>query len=132
MQKGHWIKTISQLETVSMLKMKTRKREILSSMLAFSCSSNSWMVEWKFKIEFSQQKRLQRSCTNCGTNWQKNSWDKLPTISSQNNRQGGSPNVVVSTESPNSDDIKNTSRNTNTKIIKKVFVLGDSMVKHIK
>ena len=90
------------------------------------------MVEWKFKIEFSQQKRLQRSFTNCETNWQKNSWDKLPTVSSQNNRQGGSPNVVVSTESPNSDDIKNTSRNTNTKIIKKVFVLGDSIVKHIK
>ena len=43
-----------------------------------------------------------------------NSCDKLPTIHSDNNRQKISANVV-STESPDSDDIRNTSRNTNTK-----------------
>ena len=47
-----------------------------------------------------------------------NSCDKLPTIHSNNNRQKRSTNVVVSTESPNSDDIRNTSRNTNTKDIR--------------
>ena len=36
----------------------------------------------------------------------------------------------MSTESSNSDNIRNASRNTNTKDIKKVFVLGDSLVKH--
>ena len=36
-----------------------------------------------------------------------------------------STSVVVSTESLNSDDIRNAGRNTNTKDIKKVFVLGD-------
>ena len=61
----------------------------------------------------------------------KNSCDKLPTIHSNNNRQKRSTNVVVSTEIPNSDDIRNISRNTNTKDIKKVFVLGNSMVKHV-
>ena len=39
-------------------------------------------------------------------------------------------NVAVSTERLNSDDIINASRNTNPKDIK-VFVLGDSMVKHV-
>ena len=43
-----------------------------------------------------------------------------------------SANVVVSTESSNSDNIRNASRNTNTKDIKKVFVLVDSMVKHVQ
>ena len=61
-----------------------------------------------------------------------NSCHKLPTIHSNNHRQKRSTNVVVSTESPNSDDIRNTSRNTNTKDIKKVFVLGGSMVKHVQ
>ena len=61
-----------------------------------------------------------------------NSRNKLPTVHSENNRQRGSPNIVVSTESPNSDDIRNTSGNANTKDIKKVFVLGDSMVKHVQ
>ena len=61
-----------------------------------------------------------------------NSCDKLPTIHSNNSRQKRSTNVVVSTESPSSDDIRNTSRNTNTKDIKKVFVLGDSMVKLVQ
>ena len=58
--------------------------------------------------------------------------DKLPTIHSENNRQRGSPNIAVSTESPNSDHIKNISRNTNTKNTKNGFVLGDSMVKHVQ
>ena len=58
--------------------------------------------------------------------------DKLPTVNSENNRHRGSPNVVVSTESPNSDKIRNTSRNRNTKEIKKVLVLGDSMAKHVQ
>ena len=61
-----------------------------------------------------------------------NSWDKLTTINSGNNRQKGSPNVVVSTEISNSRDIRNTSRNTNTKDIKKVLVLGDSMINHVQ
>ena len=39
--------------------------------------------------------------------------------------------IVVPTESSNSYDVRNTSRNTNTKDIKKFFVLGDSMVKHV-
>ena len=43
-----------------------------------------------------------------------------------------STNVAVSSESPNSDDIRNASRNTNTNDIKMVFVLGDSMVKDIQ
>ena len=43
-----------------------------------------------------------------------------------------STNVVVSTESSNSDNIRNASRNTNTKDIKKVFVLGDIMIKHVQ
>ena len=60
------------------------------------------------------------------------SCDKLPTIHSNNHRQKRSINVVVSTESPNRDDIGNTSGNTNTKDIKKVFVLGGSMVKHVQ
>ena len=65
-------------------------------------------------------------------NSKENSCDKLPTIHFDNNRQKRSTNVVVSTESSNSDDIRNTSRNTNTKDIKKVFVLGDSIVKHVQ
>ena len=60
-----------------------------------------------------------------------NSRDKLPTIDYKNNRQRGSPNIVVSTESPKSDDIRNTSRNTNTKDIK-ILMLGDRMVKHVQ
>ena len=43
-----------------------------------------------------------------------------------------STNVVVSTESSNSDNIRNASRNRNTEDIKSVFVLGDSMVKHVQ
>ena len=43
-----------------------------------------------------------------------------------------STNVVVSTESCNSDHIRNANRNTNTEDIKKVFVLGDSMFKHVQ
>ena len=43
-----------------------------------------------------------------------NSRDKLLTIYAENNRQRVSLNVAVSAESPNSDDIINTSRNTNT------------------
>ena len=43
-----------------------------------------------------------------------------------------STNVVVLTESSNSDNIRNASRNTNTKDIKKVFVLEDSMIKHVQ
>ena len=61
-----------------------------------------------------------------------NSCNKLPTIHSDNNRQKRSTNVVVPTESPNSDDIRNASSNLNTKDIKKVFVLGDNMVKHVQ
>ena len=61
-----------------------------------------------------------------------NSCDKLPTIHSNNSRQKRSTNVAVSTESPNSDDIRNASRNINTKDIKRVFVLEDSMVKHVQ
>lgn len=57
-----------------------------------------------------------------------NSLYKLPTISSENNRQGESRNVV-STERPKSDDIRNTSGNKNTRDIK-VLVLKDSVVKH--
>ena len=60
------------------------------------------------------------------------SCDKLPTIHSDNEHQKRSTNVVVSTESPNSHDIRNNSRNKNTKDIKKVFVLEDSMVKHVQ
>ena len=62
----------------------------------------------------------------------KNSCDKLPTIHSNNSRQKRFTNVVVSAESPNSDDIRNTSTNKNTKDIKKAFVLGESMVKHVQ
>ena len=61
-----------------------------------------------------------------------NSCDKLTTIHSNNNRQRRSTNIVVSTESPNSDDIRNTSRDTNTKDMKEVFVFGDSMVEHVQ
>ena len=61
-----------------------------------------------------------------------NSCDTLPTIHSDNNRQKKSANVVVSIEIPNSDDIRNTIRNTNTKDIKKVSVLEDSMVKQVQ
>ena len=61
-----------------------------------------------------------------------NSCDKLPTIHSNNSCQKRSTNVAVSTESPNSDDIRNASRNINTKDIKRVFVLEDSMVKHVQ
>ena len=61
-----------------------------------------------------------------------NSCGKLPTIHSDNNRQKRSRNVTVSTESPNSDDIRNASKNANTKDIKKVFLLGDCMVKHVQ
>ena len=43
-----------------------------------------------------------------------------------------STNVAVSSESTSSYDVRNASRNTNTKDIKKVFVLGDSMVKHVQ
>ena len=43
-----------------------------------------------------------------------------------------STNVVVLTESSNSDNIRNASRNTNTKDIKKVFLLEDSMIKHVQ
>ena len=43
-----------------------------------------------------------------------------------------STNVVVSTESSNSDNIRNAKRNTNTKDIKRVVVSGDSMVKHVQ
>ena len=38
----------------------------------------------------------------------------------------------MSTESPNSCDIRNASRDANTKDIKRVFVLGDSMGKHVQ
>ena len=47
-------------------------------------------------------------------------------------RLRGSPNVVASTKSLSSNDITNTSGNTNTKHIKKVFILEDSMVKHVQ
>ena len=40
-----------------------------------------------------------------------------------------SPNVVISTESPNSDDTINAGKKTSTKDIKNLFVLEDSMVK---
>ena len=56
-----------------------------------------------------------------------NTCDKSPTIHSDKNRQKKSTNVIVSTESTNSDNIRNASWNTNTKDIKKVFVLGDNM-----
>ena len=47
-----------------------------------------------------------------------NSREKLPRINYENNRQRGSSNVV-STESPTSrHDIRNTSRNRKTKVIK--------------
>ena len=61
-----------------------------------------------------------------------NSCDKLPTIHSDNEHQKRSTNVVVSKESPNSHDIRNNSRNKNTKDIKKVYVVGDNMVKHVQ
>ena len=61
-----------------------------------------------------------------------NTCDKSPTIHSDKNRQKKSTNVAVSFESSNSDNIRNASRNTNTKDIKKVFVLGDSIVKHVQ
>ena len=57
----------------------------------------------------------------------RNTCNKSPTIHSNKNRQKKSANVIVSTESPNSDSIRNASWNTNTKDIKKVFVLGDNM-----
>ena len=62
----------------------------------------------------------------------KNSRDKLPAIHSENNRQKRHKIVAVSTESPNSDDIRNCSRNSNTKDIKRVFVSGENMVKHVQ
>ena len=58
--------------------------------------------------------------------------DKLPAIHSENNRQKRHKIVAVSTESPNSDDIRNCSRNSNTKDIKRVFVSGENMVKHVQ
>ena len=61
-----------------------------------------------------------------------NTCDKSATINSDKNRQKKSTNIVVSTESPNSDNIRNASRNKNTKDIKKIFVLGNSMVNHIQ
>ena len=61
-----------------------------------------------------------------------NSYDNIPTIHSNNSRQKRSTNVAGSSENPSSDDIRNTSRYTNTKDIKKVFVLGDSMFKHVQ
>ena len=57
--------------------------------------------------------------------------DQLLTIHSKNNQQRESSNIVVSLESSNSDNIRNTSGNTNTKNIK-VCVLGESMVKHVQ
>ena len=57
----------------------------------------------------------------------RNTCNKSPTIHSDKNRQKKSTNVIVSTESTNSDNIRNASWNTNTKDIKKVFVLGDNM-----
>ena len=55
--------------------------------------------------------------------------NRLPAVNSENYLHRGSPNIVVSTESLNSDD---TSGSTSTKDIKKVFVLGNSMVKHVQ
>ena len=57
--------------------------------------------------------------------------DKLPKNNSKNNRQIGSPNVIVSSEKPNNNDIRNTSKKTHTRDFKKVFALGDSMIKHV-
>ena len=72
---------------------------------------------------------MQRSFEQCGINQQRT----LQQITnSKNNQQRLSANVVVSTESPSSGDIKNTNRNTNTEDIKKVSVLGDSMVKYVQ
>ena len=61
-----------------------------------------------------------------------NSCDKLQTIHSDNNRQKRSANVAALAEILSSDDIRKTSRNRNTKDIKKVFVLRNSMVKHVQ
>ena len=46
-----------------------------------------------------------------------NTCDKSQTICSDKNWQKKSTNVVLSTESPNSDDIRNADTNTNTKDI---------------
>ena len=46
-----------------------------------------------------------------------NTCDKSQTICSDKNRQKKSTNVVLSTESLNSDDIRNANTNTNTKDI---------------
>ena len=56
-----------------------------------------------------------------------NTCGKSQTIHFDKNWQKKSTNVVLSTESPNSDDIRNASTTTNTKDIK-VFVLGNSIV----
>ena len=61
-----------------------------------------------------------------------NTCDKSGTFHSDKNWQKKSTNIIVSTESPNSDNIRNASRNKNTKDIKKIFVLGKSMVNHIQ
>ena len=57
--------------------------------------------------------------------------DKLPSIHFVNNRQKRSANVVVSTESPSSDDIRNASRNTNTEDIKTFFALGVTVIRFV-
>ena len=89
-------------------------------------------LKWNRKSNSPSKSGCSEFLSNVVEVSKENSCDKLPTIHSNNSRQKRSTNVAVSTESPNSDDIRNTSRNTNTKDIKRVFVLEDSMVKYVQ
>ena len=123
-----YLRAENQIKTAIIKTMSEKKKSIL----IFNYISNSWFVKGKSKSNPSSKIDYSEVLNDVVEVSKENSREKLPTSHSKNNRQSRSSNIVVSTESPKSDDIRNTSRNSNTKDIKEVFVLGDSMVKYVQ
>ena len=121
-----YLRAENQMET-AIIKTMSEKKEINSYIqLYFQFVKGKSKSNPSSKIDYSE---VLSDVVEVG---KENSLEKLPTSHSKDNRQSRSSNIVVSTESPKSDDIRNTSRNSNTKDIKEVFVLGDSMVKYVQ
>ena len=130
--KSIWKKYISQLVTVATLNLWRTKTNASYQKTKRRLPPLKLLSNGNLKLNSPNKCNCSKVLSNPVQITKENSRDKLPTINSEKTRQKGAPNVKISTESSNSDDIRNNSRSTNTKHIKEVFVLGDNMINHVQ